>query len=391
LGKSNKPMRPSLRFFGVTQAILFAALPASIALTGKTCSGQSLPSPRLVSLKGPETPSAAPTDWDTAVRELVDRVSAIAAPPARIDLVVNNVSSLPPDEVAAIGEQLRAEMAKRHFRLAGAQAPDANLTVTLSEGTDGYLIVAQVRRGSGQQGQPGEQVAMVSVSRAANKGERSGGLSLEPMRIWEQPGVILDFALPTGPAGETPLMIVLEPGRLVFYSRAQDQWQIGQAVILRPARPWLRAEQGHIDLSQGTAMGVAEIPGIQCKGDFTNAQTIHCGFVSQDTQAWIQGDAAVPKELDIGGDAVIVGLECDGRPVVLATGKGDWTQPDFIQAYEIDTTGRAAAMLTGNPVEFAGPVTSLWSTGASGVARAVVHDLKTGNYEAYTVTTSCSH
>jgi hypothetical protein len=75
--------------------------------------------------------------------------------------------------------------------------------------------------------------------------------------------------------------------------------------------------------------------------------------------------------------------------VVLATGKGDWTQADFVQAYEMDTSGRAAAVLTGSPVAFAGPVMALWWTGTNGGARAVVHNLKTGNYEAWVVTASC--
>ncbi len=321
------------------------------------------------------------------MRELADRIAAIVPPPAGIDLVVNNMSSLSPDQVATIGERLRAELTKRHYRLAGAQAPDANLTVTLSEGTEGYLIVAQVQNGASDKA---GQVAMVSISRAAKKVERSGGVSLDAMRVWEQPGAILDFALPPVAAGAMPEMIVLERGRLAFYSRQQDQWQLGQAVTITPTRSWLRAEQGHIDISQGPAMGSAGLPGIQCKGDFTNPQTVHCGFVSQDTQAWIRGDASVPKDIDIGGDVASVALQCDGRPVVLATGKSDWTQPDFVQAYEMDATGHAAT-LTGNPIEFAGPVTSLWATGASGVARAVVHNLKTGEYEAYVVTASCSH
>jgi hypothetical protein len=323
------------------------------------------------------------------VRELVDRVAAIAAP-GRIDLTVNNVSSLSADEAATIGERVRAGLTKRHFRLSGAQAADADVAVTISEGSDGYVIVAQVRHEASAQAQQDERVAMVSVSRAAKKAESSGGVSLEATRAWDQPGVILDFALPAVAAGAAK-MIVLEPGRLVFYSRPQDEWQIGQAVIIPPERPWLRAERGHIDLSQGLAMGVAGIPGIQCKGDFTDPQTIHCGFVSQDTQAWIQGDAAVPKELDIGGDEASVGLECDARPVVLATGKADWTQADFVQAYEMDTSGRAAVVLTGSPVAFAGPVMALWSTGTSGVARAVVHNLKSGGYEAWVVTASCGH
>jgi hypothetical protein len=379
-------MRPFRRFFAFFRTMLFVVLFAPIALIPKTCAAQSPVSQRLVSANGPQAVNAPASDWDSAVRELVDRIASIAAPPARIDLVVNNVSSLSPDEVTTMGEQLRAELTKRHYLLAGAQVPDANLIVTISEGTDGYLIVAQVQHGASDKA---EQVAMVSISRAAKKAERSGGVSLEQARVWDQPGAILDFALPPVAAGAMAVMIILERGRLAFYSRQQDQWQLGQAVTITPTRSWLRTEQGHIDISQGLAMGSAGLPGIECKGDFTNPQTIHCGFVSQDTQAWIRGDASIPKDLDIGGDVANVGLQCDGRPVVLATGKGDWTQPDFVQAYEMDATGHAAT-LTGNLIEFAGPVMSLWATGASGAARAVVHNLKTGEYEAYLVTASCA-
>ena len=378
-------MRPFRRFLAFSRAMLFVVLFILIALIPKTCAAQSAGSLRLVSAKGRQTSSAAPADWDAAVRELADRIAAIAAPPARIDLVMNNMSSLGADEVATIGELVRAELTKRHYQLAGAQAPDANLIVTLSEGTEGYLIVAQVQHGPRVKA---EQVAVVSISRVAKKAERSGGVLLEQMRMWDQPGAILDFALPAVAAGATPEMIVLERGRLAFYSRQQDQWELGQAETITPTRSWLRAEQGHIDISQGLAMGSAGLPGIECKGDFANPQTIHCAFASEETQAWLRGDSALPKGLDIGGEAMNVGLACDGRAVVLATGTGDWTQADFVQAYEMDATGLAAT-LTGNPIEFAGPVTSLWATGASGVARAVVHNLKTGEYEAYIVTASC--
>jgi hypothetical protein len=380
-------MRLFRRFPDFFRVIMVVALFTSVALVPKTCAGQNPDSLKVISAKGRQMANAPAADWDAAVRELVDRIAAIVAPPARTGLAVNNVSSLSPDDAATIGKQLRAELAKRRFSLPGPQPPDASLIVTLSEGTDGYLIVAQVRHAASDNA---EQVAMVSISKGAKKAAPSGGVSLEQARVWDQPGAILDFALPAAAPGAAPEMIVLERGRIAFYSRQQDQWQLTQAVTIEPTRSWLRTEEGHIDLSQGLAMGVAGIPGIRCNGDFTNPQTIHCGFVSQDTQSWIRGDAAVPKDLDIGGDVASVGLQCDGRPVLLSTGKGDWTQPDFIQAYEIDATGHAAT-LAGNPVEFAGPVTSLWSTGAAGAARAVVHNLKTGEYEAYVVTASCSH
>lgn len=322
---------------------------------------------------------------ENEVRELTDKVAAIAPPPARIVLAVSNRSSLNADQVAAIDGRLRSELAKRGFRLVEAPPVDAYLNVTISEGTEGYLIVAQVRQGAG------EQVAMVPVSRAAQKEKGTGGVTLERQLAWEQVGVILDFALPTPAAGGTPTMIVLEPGRLVFYARKQTEWQIDQAIIIPPARPWLRAARGHIDISRGLAAGSAGLPGIECKGDFRQPQAIQCGFVSQDAQAWIQGDASIPKALDLGGDAASVGLECDGRPVVLATGKEDWTHPDFIQAYELEEGHGSGAVASGNATEFGGPVTSLWPTGDAGVARAVVRDLKGGNYEAYVVTATCSH
>jgi hypothetical protein len=201
--------------------------------------------------------------------------------------------------------------------------------------------------------------------------------------------VILDFALPAAAAGEAPTMIVLEPGRLTFYARKQAEWQIDQAVIIPPARPWLRAARGHIDISQGLANGRADLPGIECKGDFRQPQTIQCGFVSQVTQVWIQSEPLTPGAPDLGGDAANVSLQCDGRPVVLGTGEEDWTHADFIQGYEMEANGQGAAA-SGNPTEFGGPVTSLWWTGTEGVARAIVHNLKTGNCEAYIVTATCS-
>jgi len=306
----------------------------------------------------------------------------MASPPAAIDLTVSNLSSLGADEVAGVDERLKSELTRRRFRLADASPVDVYLDVTLSEGTEGYLIVAQIRKGTN------EETAIFPVGKGAGNGKRSGGVALEQQLVWEQQGVILDFALPPTAAGEAPTMIVLEAGRLTFYARKQDEWQIEQAVIIPPARPWLRAARGHIDVSQGLANGRADLQGIECRGDFRQPQTIQCGFVSQDMQPWIQGDATIPKAFDAGGDAANVSLQCDGRAVVLATGKEDWTHADFVRGYEMEANGQGA--VSGNPTEFAGPVTLLWWTGSAGVARAVVHNLKTGNDEAYIVTATCS-
>jgi hypothetical protein len=342
-------------------------------------------SPLMAAAKRTQASNAPQMDWENGLRALADKVTAVSPPPATIDLTVNNLSSLSPDNVAAIDERLKSELTSRRLRFVEAAPADAYLDVTLSEGTEGYLIVAQIRRGANAN----EETAIFQVSKGAKNGKRAGGVALDQQLVWEQPGVILDFALPPTAVGAAPTMIVLEAGRLTFYARKQGAWQIEQAVIIPPARPWLRAARGHIDLSQGLAAGRAGLPGIECKGDFQHPDEVWCGFVSQDTQPWIQGDSTIPKAFDAGGDAAGVSLECDGHPVVLATGKEDWTHTDFIQGYEMGANGQGATT-SGNPTEFGGPVTSLWWTGTEGVARAVVHNLKTGNYEAYIVTATCS-
>jgi hypothetical protein len=92
--------------------------------------------------------------------------------------------------------------------------------------------------------------------------------------------------------------------------------------------------------------------------------------------------------LTAGGDALQLDTQCDGRPLILSTGSGDWTQPDSIQAF-VAADGQATP--SGNLVETPGPVTAFYAHGAEGGARAVVHNLQTGDYEAYFVSASCSH
>ena len=69
----------------------------------------------------------------------------------------------------------------------------------------------------------------------------------------------------------------------------------------------------------------------------------------------------------------------------MATRAGDARQPDAVQAFAV--FNRVPTPLTA-PLEFAGPVTALWtSTGSSVVA--IVHDVATEKYAAYLLTVVC--
>ena len=325
----------------------------------------------------------APPQWGDKLRELAAKVAALAAPAARINLTVSNLSSLGADDIGTIQSALKTQLASRGFRFVNSDSADVTVQVTLAEGDAGYVIVAQVRRSEN------EQVAMFTVPRGAQSAERAGGVMLNAKLIWQQAAQILDFALPARADNSQNTMAVLDPGRLAFYARAQSQWQFVREFDSESG-PASRDWRGRIDLSQGAAAGDARWPRTECKGDFTQPATVNCQLATRSGETWISGDLQAPFAPPGGGDAVSVGLQCGMYPVALATGGGDWTQPDVVQAYEIRAASTGGAVASGDPINFDGPVTSIWPGATQGTARAVVHSLRTGNYEAYVVTATCN-
>lgn len=331
--------------------------------------------------------AAPPIEWEDELRDLAAEIAKLAPPPARIDLLVGNISSLTPEDVAPIHDALKVQLANHGVRFGDSQAADTSVQVTLSEGVEGYVVVAQVRHNGS------EQTAMVTVPRGVKSAPRTVGVMLDAKLIWQQATQILDFALPTAADNSQNAMAVLEPGRLAFYSRVQAQWQFVR--VFESESAWATREwRGHIDLSQvgtqGAAAGNARSPHNECKGDFTQPASVDCEPSERTDDAWIAGNVRAPFVPPGGGDTVSLEVQCRAHAVALATGGGDWTQADFIQGYELLGGAGRGATASGNPVNFDGPVTAIWPGSAPGVARVVVHNLQTGNYEAYVVTATCS-
>jgi hypothetical protein len=328
--------------------------------------------------------AAPPIEWEDGLRDLAGLIAKILPPPARVEVAVNNISSLTPEDVAPIQSALKTQLANRGLHTGSGEA-EASVTVTLSEGVDGYVAVAQVKRNGD------EQTAMVTIPRGVKSAPRAGGVVLDAKLIWQQPAQILDFALPMAADNSQNTLAVLEPTRLVFYARVQGQWQPLRQFESDSAyatRDW----RGRIDLSQNagqaTAPGDARWPRNECKGDFLQPNSVDCEASDETAIAWVAGNLHAPFVPPGGGDAVSLVLQCRAHAVALATGGGDWTQADFIQGYEM-LGGAGGAMASGNPVNFNGPITAIWP-GPAGTARVVAHNLQTGNYEAYVVTASCS-
>ena len=87
-----------------------------------------------------------------------------------------------------------------------------------------------------------------------------------------------------------------------------------------------------------------------------------------------------------GSDLAGISSDCGSGWQVLATRAADSSLPDSLAAYEI--VNREAVQAAA-PLEFAGPVTAMWSAGDGRSATVIVHNLKTGSYEAFSVSAVC--
>ncbi len=316
--------------------------------------------------------------WDSPVESLASKIAGNLTLQDSISLNVKNLSSL--DSAAAAGVRAGVESALQRLGFETRLKAAANrfIEITLSENLYDYVWVAKIN------GRDGEKVAIVSVSRAATTpgAPPEPAISLQRQIIWQQPGKILDFAvLPDAGGGST--LVVLEPERLAFYRPVAGQLQLDRAVPIARAKPWPRDLHGRIDLEGNTA----SLPGFQCIGHFDSPETIACSETPSDKEApLLFADATV----QIGGrdaEAVRLSGTCGPDSLLLASGAGDWTQPDSIRAYA-STDDQPGAL--SKPLEFAGPVLVLWPSSDRQSARVISRNLLTGMYEVSIVSVSCS-
>lgn len=209
--------------------------------------------------------------------------------------------------------------------------------------------------------------------------------------VWEQDTPILDVVV------MDDQMLILDVNGVTRYERGSRVEGLQMPSTLpRDARGRLVVEGDSL---------VMEVPGFICRGtwkplalsceaggEFTPARNTledaysHVKIGDTDVVAEIDGRAhlydAAHKPIalidDWGSDLAAV---CNSTRI-LATGPGDRESHDFVALYEI--VNRSATRVS-DPVEFPGPVTALSSN------LAVVRNLSTGRYEAYSLTVDCGH
>jgi hypothetical protein len=319
-----------------------------------------------------------PPEWNKALDSLADKIAAAAKPAKALSLNVKNISSLSSADAARLREELVADLATRKFRITEKPPSDAQLEITVSESAVDYVWVAEIRRGDAH------EVVMVLVARDMVKRQSSAApsISLQRKAVWEQAGEILDFALvPDAATDGGSILVILEPDKLSFYECRSGEWQLTRVVAITRARPVQRDSRGQIDLPASKA----EVLDAECSGDFQHPETVTCNSAS------VQDVALETKPIFMQGRTVdsyvALAPACGIGPLTLVTGPGDWTEPDFIQAFGLKNQADAVS----EKVQFPGPILALWESEDGKSARAVSRNLQTGAYEASIVSVSCGN
>ncbi len=371
---------------------------------------------------------------------LAEKIAPTIPPSGLFSIDVKELSGSAPvdrkDLERALGEQLAAMGALQ----AEGRAPDFPVAVTISRSVDGFVLVAEV---SGA-GTPRAIVTAVA-NPAPVPGPPTAAPTLERKIVWQQTSPLLDFAEQAADQTHT-IWYLLEPERIEvdeFSSGAlvlHDAKTLGRAFASRDPR-------GRIVPTDATHV-TTYLAGFQCQGAWNPAFSVQCAEIPDqlwpmggtswafesprnyfsgnmvfasglerkfpafysaaspsaraggesntlwivagvDGQAQLLGGTAEATSTlaEWGSDIATLGPACGWEWLVLATGTGDWTQPDHLQLYEVKGLEPVAV---GQPLEVPGPVLTLWPADDGKSARLVLRNLETGDYEASIVTVVCS-
>jgi len=424
-------MRPPRRFplsrCGIILSLL-AVLPGVTFAQSSNPPTQSAQSAQPAPAAQPQLPAK----WNDAVRALAEKIASAAGSSRKISIELKNISSLDSSAASRIRLALDSELTARGFK---TDAAGVHARVTLSEGAEGYIWIAEIQRSEGI------QVAAVSLTRLTNSDARlRAAPMLQKRTVWEQPQPFLDFF--ERPMSSIPITVlsVLEPDRVTEYDtqaargpQFSGAWPIPNSSASRdirgrfvaptnktlkvfiastvcdvlpflycvdsPGQEWPVGDgrSSYYELGRNYFKGLSadEVGTVAEKHPFFALSRLEYDHGSDWIQTELDGKArlykfstkSVAEYPSWGDDIASVRPGCGGSWQVLVTGTGDWNQTDHIQLYEISDD---QPVPIGQRLEFPGPILAMWSAEDKKSARVVSRNLQTGMYEASIVSVSCS-
>ncbi|MGB9333562.1 MAG: hypothetical protein WCB14_01020, partial [Candidatus Acidiferrales bacterium] len=259
--------------------------------------------------------------WDSAIDSFAAKIAAIAGAHASVQLNVKNLSSLGAGRVADFSSALEAQLQQRGLKTESADTAAEMFDVTISENLRDIIFAATTKRGDSQ------EIALETLDRA--KAEQKSGaklrVRLQRELIWSQREPVLDFlVIPAAAADGARRLFVLEPRRLVVYRAAAEGWQVAESHPLldyrvpRDARGFFAPPR-----SDSTEPFRLYVAGERCDLSLVGAIALNCGY-----------DASPIVSMQ--RDFAAIGGTCGGGKRGLASGHGDWTEPDTLSVVAAD-------------------------------------------------------
>ncbi len=335
----------------------------------------------------------AQTSADVA-RQVAAKVLAQIPSHSAIALEFENRSSAPAVDVDELRHAF--EDAVKEGGMTISDGSETRLHAYVSENPAGYLLIAQ----------SGTITAMATWPRAVQPAKEFR-MAIKRDIIKEQSDPILDFEL----AGDGATRLLLETDRVVQSTKGQpDRIALFPALRLRDPRGRLTGSIVEIgsatcnlsrspDLKATCDTG-ARVPGSLVAdrnyyddpkfGNYYSTARVGnvvlaAGLDGNTRMFTQQGEPAIIPGW--GSDITSLVSNCGAKEQVIATSPATAGTQDYLQAFEI--SGNTVNAVS-EPLVVPGIVTALWPADNRAEARIVVHNKRTGTYEASRVSISCS-
>jgi len=322
---------------------------------------------------------------EDSAKELARKIATSL--PARTDifLEIRNSSSLTPEEVSRIAQAVKVELQNLGIGAPANGGGAARVAVTLSESLRSYIWAVEIHFGDAS------QVVFTTLPRSSENRSVSSAtpLTLRSDKFWEGQEVLLGAALANSSGGDS-LLLLVTPDELLIRKLGSNAASI---VPFPSAQSVTRDPTGYL-IQNGNRVTVKSMQQI-CDIDLDVRTLIECHPAeappSERPSVRIEeGEPSGPVQMRAARDTQTASVRTNCRPgaLYLAAGHGDYTEPDTIGLFESKV---ADGVINEKPLSdllhFAGPVMALQSVGTA--SRAIVHNLQTGNYEAYRIFISC--
>jgi hypothetical protein len=322
---------------------------------------------------------------EDSAKELARKIATSLPARTDISLEIRNSSSLMPEEVSRIAQVVKAELQNLGTGTPANGVGAATVVVTLSESLRSYVWAAEIHFGDAS------QVVFTTLPRSSENRRVSSAtpLTLRSEKFWEGQEVLLDAAIANSSGGDS-LLLLVTPNELLIRKLGSDAASI---VPFPPAQSVTRDPTGYL-IQDGNRVTVKSMQQI-CDIDLEVRTLIECRPAEappsdRPSTKIEEGEPSGPVQMRVQRDTQTAAVQTSCRPgaLYLAAGRGDYTEPDTIGLFESNV---ADGVTSENPLSdllhFAGPVMALQSGGAA--PRAIVHNLRTGNYEAFRILISC--